>query len=285
MGLFEFLKSKKTEKEDTPNNELVANEPQIQFVSLLFETKPILDKGRILEELKLLFENVDTTNEDDSLMFFFPDYTLQLTDATVPAQGVIIEVNKDLEISRFHSAFMQSWHWSEAEEVVGKCKFEINLTDLMSRTLPHQARLEYFQKFIRAVVKATTPAAIYFKGSDKLLAANDYLSALSDTHPAILEGVLNIRMFNISGSKNEILMDSIGLHIYGLPDFECIFSGYDPGEIAEVLMQIAYYIFDTGDTIRSNTTVQGVGKNPVWKTQYAQATVEPLRLGVRILPN
>jgi hypothetical protein len=54
------------------------------------------------------------------------------------------------------------------------CKYEINLTDLMSRSLPPMARLAYFQKFVSAVVKATNPQVVYFRNSDKLLDPGDF---------------------------------------------------------------------------------------------------------------
>jgi hypothetical protein len=155
----------------------------------------------------------------------------------------------------------------------------------MSRSLPHQERLDFFQRFVVAVVRATQPSVVHFKNSDKVLAAADYLSSVATEEPAFLDGALNVRMFNINGPGNEVLMDTLGLSAYGLADFECRFSGYNPGEIAGVLTNIAYYVFDTGDQIRSNSTVQGIGKNPIWKTNYADSKVEPSRLVVEVIPN
>lgn len=181
-------------------------------------------------------------------------------------------------------AFPQSWHWSEAKGVMEKCNFEINLTDFMSKNLPHQARLDYFQKFLCAVVKATEPTVIYFRNSEKFIKPHEFLEACDKEQGDFLHGAMNIRLFNIG--DGEVLMDTLGLHAFGIADFECRFSRkYDLGEIAGVLTNIAYYVFETGDLVRSNTTIQGVGKNPIWKTRYEESKAEPKRLVVNVIPS
>lgn len=287
MGLFDIFKKKSQETStQQTQNELVLNQPELQFVSLFYENKPEIDKQQILDELKLSFKEVNTADDKSPLAFFFPEYMIALKDASIPAQGVIFELDQKPNLDKFEKAFQQSWHWEHSKTAMEKCNFEVNLTDLMSRTLPHQARLEYFQKFICAVVRVTSPTVIYFRNSDKLLEPSDFLEVCDSEQSALLYGAMNIRMFNISnGGQGEILMDTIGLHAFGIPDFECRFIGYDPGEVAGVLQNVAYYVFDTGDNIRSNSTIQGIGKNPIWKTIYADSKVEPARLVVEIIPN
>ena len=287
MGLFDIFKKK---SQDTPPQqpqaEIIPNQPELQFVSLFFENKPNIDKEQILNELKSRFKEVDTVEGESPLAFFFPEYMVEMKDASIPAQGAILQIDQKPNIERFEKAFQQSWHWKSSKSVMETCNFEVNLTDLMSRTLPHQARIEYFQKFVCAVIRATNPKVIYFRNSDKLLEPTDFLEICDSEQGSFLHGAVNVRMFNISNSsKNETLMDTIGLHAFGIADFECVFSEYNPGEVAEVLQNLAYYVFETGDNIRSNSTVQGVGKNPIWKTKYADSKVEPLRLVVEVIPN
>src|SRR6218665_2662497 len=266
MGLFDIFKKKSVEApSQSAIQELVPNEPTLQFVSLFYENNPEIDKEKILSELKLRYKNIDSAQGEGPLTFFFPDYIINFTDGSIPAQGVIISPDSEIKLDRFAKAFEQSWHWSEVKELMQKCKFEINLTDLMSRSLPHQARVEFFQKFVCAVVKATNPSAIYFRNSEKLLKPDYFLEACDKEQGDFLHGAMNIRLFNIG--DGEVLMDTLGLHAFGIADFECRFTQkYDPGEIAGVLTNIAYYVFETGDFIRSNTTIQGIGKNPIWKT-------------------
>jgi Domain of unknown function (DUF4261) len=287
MGLFDIFKKKSQgTPPQQPQSEIIPNQPELQFVSLFFENKPTINKEQILQELKSRFNEVNSAERESPLAFFFPEYMIPLKDATIPAQGAVIEIDQKPNLDRFEKAFQQSWHWDSSKSVMEKCNFEVNLTDLMSRTLPHQARLEYFQKFICAVVRATNPTVIYFRNSDKLLEPTDFLEACDSEQGSFLHGAMNVRMFNVSnGEKGETLMDTVGLHAFGIADFECIFSGHNPGEIAGALQNLAYYVFETGDYIRSNSTVQGVGKNPIWKTKYADSKVEPSRLVVEVIPN
>ncbi len=281
MGLFDIFKKK---SQDSPQqSEIIPNQPELQFVSLFFEHKPTIDKEQILKELKSRFNVVNSAEEDSSFTFFFPEYMIEMGDASIPAQGAIIQIDQKPNLERFEKAFQQSWHWDNSKIAMESCNFEINLTDLMSRTLPHQARLEYFQKFICAVVRATNPTVIYFRNSDKLLETTDFLEACDSEQSSFLHGIMNIRLFNVS--NDETLMDTVGLHAFGIPDFECRFKGYNPGEVAGALQNLAYYVFETGDNIRSNSTVQGLGKNPIWKTRYAYSKVEPSRLIVEVIPN
>jgi hypothetical protein len=284
MGLFDIFKKKSS---DVPPKqiakEIVPNEPALQFVSLFYENKPEINRDKILSELKARFKNVDSPGDNDPLAFFFPDYMVNIGESSIPAQGAIITNDSAINLDRFTKAFQQSWHWPEAKAVMEKCNFEINLTDLMSRTLEPLPRLAFFQKFVCAVVKATDPSVIYFRNSEKLIKPNDFLEACDKEQGDFLHGAMNIRLFSLG--NGEVLMDTLGLHAYGLADFECRFSKYDPGEIAGVLTNIAYYVFETGDIIRSNSTIQGVGKNPIWKTRYEDAKVEPKRLVVNVIPN
>jgi hypothetical protein len=287
MGLFDIFKKK---SQDTPpqqpQSEIIPNQPELQFVSLFFENRPTINKEQILKELKSRFKEVNTAEGDSPLAFFFPEYMVEMKDASIPAQGAIIQIDQKTNLDRFEKAFQQSWHWNNSKSLMETCNFEVTLTDLMSRTLPHQARLEYFQKFICAVVRATNPTAIYFRNSDKLLEPTDFLEACDSEQGSFLHGAMNVRMFNVSnGGKDETLMDTVGLHAFGIADFECRFSGYNPGEVAGALQNLAYYVFETGDNIRGNSTVQGVGKNPIWKTRYADSKVEPARLIVEVIPN
>lgn len=285
MGLFDLFKKRSTEEStQSAAKELTPNQPTLQFISLFYENKPEIDKDNILSELNLRFKNVESTEGKEVTSFFFPDYMVNFTDTSVPVQGVILRPDVEINLERFTRAFPQSWHWSEVKEIMKNCGFEVNLTELMSQNLAHQVRLEFFQKFLCAVAKATKPTVIYFRNSEKFIKTDDFLEACDKEQGDFLHGAMNIRLFNIG--DGEVLMDTFGLHAFGIADFECRFTRkYDPGEIAGVLTNIAYYVFETGDLIRSDTTIEGIGKNPIWKTQFKESMAEPKRLVVNVIPN
>jgi len=56
-----------------------------------------------------------------------------------------------------------------------------------------------------------------------------------------------------------MVMDTLGLHVFGLPDVQCHFRDREPGEIAAMLFSTAVYLFRSGDVIADGNTVSGPG--------------------------
>lgn len=102
MGLFDIFKKKSAEESSQQTEkELVPNQPTLQFISLFYENKPEINKEEILSELKLRFKNVDSTDSEETLAFFFSDYMVNFTDNSVPAQGVMISSDAEINLDRF----------------------------------------------------------------------------------------------------------------------------------------------------------------------------------------
>ena len=54
-----------------------------------------------------------------------------------------------------------------------------------------------------------------------------------------------------------MVLDTLGMHVFGLPDLQCHFRDRDPGEIAGLLYATALYVFDSGDVIAHGNTISG----------------------------
>ena len=54
-----------------------------------------------------------------------------------------------------------------------------------------------------------------------------------------------------------MVMDTLGLHVFGLPDVQCHFRDREPGEIATMLFSTAVYLFRSGDVIADGNTISG----------------------------
>jgi Domain of unknown function (DUF4261) len=54
-----------------------------------------------------------------------------------------------------------------------------------------------------------------------------------------------------------MVMDTLGLHVFGLPDVQCHFKDRQPGEIATMLFTTAVYLFQSGDVIADGNTISG----------------------------
>jgi hypothetical protein len=281
MGLFDQFKKKAKAEEPT---ERLENYPELLHVKLLFFDKPDLDSDKILSALKLYFRNVDTSTNDDARLYFFPDIKVELKDAIIAAQCSIFvpaDTNTKPEIGQ--EAFQQNWHWTEANQTVEKCRYEILVTDFMTRTLDYKTRLELFINFLVAVTKATNPQVVYSVNSQKLIDPLSLIKSWDIQEKEILFGMMNVRLFNISNSdRKEVLMDTVGLSQLGLPDFQIRFSDLNESEVARLLWNYAYYIFEKADVIESGNTLLGLEPNSKWRCERQISLAMPERVVINV---
>jgi hypothetical protein len=284
MGFFDLFKKKQAAVATAAQEERLENYPEMLHAKLLFADKPKLDRDKILAELKLHFSKVENPASDNALMYFFPDIEVKLADATIAAQCAIFkpdENNAKAEIAA--EAFQQNWHWQEAAEAANKCRFEVLVSDFMTRTLDYNTRLNLFGHFLAAVTKATGPDVVYCITSQKLVKPEDIVASQQDRY---LENLANVRLFNISnGAEGEVFMDTVGLHLLGLPDFQIKFSNYEEGKIAGLLWNYAYYIFEKGDIIESGNTMAGLTPDSKWTCVRQISQLSPERVVINIEPN
>lgn len=281
MGLFDRFKKK--EKIEEPVERL-ENYPQMLNAKLLFFEKPNLNTDKILSELKLYFKNVDKPSNDKALLYFFPDIKIELKDGTISAQCSIFipdDTNAKAEISE--EAFQQNWHWFEANETAEKCKYEILVTDFMTKTMDYKTRLDLFMNFLVAVTKATNPQVVYSVSSQKLIDPLSLIKSWDGEEREILFGIMNVRLFNISNSSTmEILIDTVGLSLLGLPDFQIRFADLDESEVARLLWNYGYYIFEQGDVIESGNTLLGLEPNSKWRCERQISLAAPERVTINV---
>lgn len=284
MGLFNSFK-KKTKPADDIEQEHLENFPEMLTVKLLFVDKPNLDADKILKEVKKYFANVENSSKDNALIFSFPDFQVELADAKIPAQCLVAipdEKYPDIEIP--DAAFQQNWHWEEANNTTKSCKYELLVTDFMTRTLEYKQRLSLFMNFTVAVTKATNPQVIYSVYGQKLIKPIDLIKVWEQDEKPLLYGICNVRLYNLT-DINELLMDTVGLNSIGLPDFQIKFKGYEANAIAELLWNYAYYIYEQGDVIKNGNTLEGIVSGSRWKCERQPSLVDHERIVINVQPN
>ena len=284
MGLFDRFK-KKTEATTKTQQEHLENFPEMLTVKLLFANKPNLDTDKILVEVKKYFANVENQSKDNTLIFSFPDFQIELADAKIPAQCLVAipdEKYPDIEIPDV--AFQQNWHWQEAKETAKSCKYELLVTDVMTRTLEYKQRLLLFMNFIVAVTKAIKPDVVYSVYGQKLIKPSDLIEIWDKEEKPLLYGICNVRLYNLT-DIHELLMDTVGLNSIGLPDFQIKFKGYEVNEIAELLWNYAYYIYEQGNVIENGNTLEGIVSGTKWKCERQLSLVDHERIVINVQPN
>ncbi|RYU76706.1 DUF4261 domain-containing protein [Hymenobacter persicinus] len=280
MGIFDFLKKK---NQVPPPEEEWGNYPQMLTAKLLFENAPVFDRQSILEELKKVFTEVDNPSPQ---LFFFPEIRVELADKVIPAQCTIFfpDAGK-VEAVVSPESFQQNWHWSEATKAAVACRYEVLLSDFMTRQLDYKSRLMLFMNFLTAVTKAMNPQVVYALGAQKLIAPADLVDSWENSEKRALHGLVNVRLFNVSnGVEGETILDTVGLYLLGLPDFQIRFTHLDESEVGQLLWNYAYYTYEQGDVITDGSTIQGLTPGSKWKCERQESLVAPERMVINIQP-
>ena len=284
MGFFDF--GKKQRKQEVPEEPL-RNYPQMLRAKLLFTNTPVIDKEHLTSELEITHPGVHSPATENSLLYFFPDIEANFEEGSIAAQCVIFLPNTSNEKAEIApEALQQNWHWAEADEQAAACRFEFLASDFMSRTLDYKTRLTLFMDFLVAVTRTVSPQAVYSIAAQKLIAPNDLVDSWTNPDQRALHALVNVRLFNISnGPTGEILMDTVGLHLLGLPDFQICFAGLDESAVGQALWNYAYYMYEHGDIITDGSTIQGFTPQSKWKCERQIALVAPERVVIHLQPS
>jgi len=263
------------------------NYPEMLTVKLLFKEKPELRGEKILRELKKYYDNVENPIDNKALIFSFSDFQIEMADVQIPAQCLIaIPDGSYPEIKIPETAFQQNWHWNEANELAKECRYELLVTDFMTRTLEYKKRLNLYTDFLFSVTKATAPDVIYSVCGQKLIKPADLIDICNKPEKQLLYSVSNVRFFKLGeANKQEFMMDTIGLNSIGLPDFQILFFDQEPNEIAKLLWNYAYYIYDYGDIIKDGNTLEGISSGSKWKCNRQFSLLDPVRAVINVQPN
>jgi Domain of unknown function (DUF4261) len=97
-------------------------------------------------------------------------------------------------------------------------------------------------------------------------------------------GLLNVRLFRVEGSNQDVVMDTLGLHVFGLPDLQCHCHDLELPRLAAYLRNAGNYIFERGDVIRDGDTIEGMHPGEKWRCLQERALIAPGRLVIDLDP-
>jgi hypothetical protein len=252
----------------------------------LVAKQPIhIDAQRLQTELARACGPVDVIMADDqkqAYSFGYHNYRAEFTDGSGPVSTFMTIHNLDEQRPTYEASFQQSWGWPNARAVVGQCRHSLMVMDMFGGGLPPMRRLELFGNVLRVLLAQGRYEGIHFKTSQQFLAVEAYQAAVDSP----FFGFLNVRMFNIANdpSQKVMLMDSMGMQPFGLPDTQCHFQGLDPNRIAPIVFNIAAYLLQSGDVIEDGHTVPGIAPDSKWRCQHEMSLVKPERLVLDINP-
>lgn len=270
--------------ENDEEEEHYMNFPDLLSAKLLFFERPTVNKETIMKELEAYFSAVNSPGE--GLFFLFPDIEVSFEDNSVPAQCCIFMPDTDKEgVELPAEAYEQNWDWAEANDTAQQCRHELLVTDFMTRNLPYKARAEMFCNFLVAVTKALQPQAIYSASAQKVMSPDDLIAYWDTPEKAHLNALANVRLYTVGeGEPKELLMDTVGLYSLGLADFQIRFTEYPENDMAQLLWNYAYYLYENGDLIENGNTIAGLGEGSKWLCERQVSLVDPERIVIDVKP-
>ncbi|MGY8770093.1 MAG: DUF4261 domain-containing protein [Pirellulales bacterium] len=274
-------------------NEEVAT---VYSVQLLYAQQPKVSKTNLLNHLEKSCPGItplDGIRDSGLLAFMHPDYTNP--ENKLPAQWMITPAALDNpgNISSFSASLEQSWSWPEAEATVKQCQYSVSIGDVLASWMPALDRLSLIQKMVTAVMEVAPCDAIHWHPTEQFIDPEAFSGVMEspDIDPWLVPGAVNIRHYSVAGYGNDLdetsedmIADSLGLGVLGLPDLQCHFKSLDYEAIVQWLYNHAISTFEKGETLSEGQSVAGLKPGQVWKCRYEESMVAPKRTLVDINP-
>jgi hypothetical protein len=232
-------------------------------VELWYAEAPDITDPRLLDELRVIAPAAE--RQADSLVVPHGaalDGVPPLLTAVVPASPVG-------EGGRQLPEVTQTWDWPGADEAVERCRSAVLVSEMFADGFDAEERVSALTAVLRVLSRLTRPVLISWPLSQRVVDPE----ADADE----LDGVINIRLFTVAGDESALVMDSLGLHIFGLPDVQCHFRDRAPAEIAALLHSTATYLFASGDVIADGNTISSLDGDGIYRCRRERSLVAPSR--------
>ncbi len=240
------------------------NEVPSLVAELWYAEAPDLNAPALLDALRQL--SGDAEQQDGSLVVPHPGSG----SADQPLLTVVMAGSPLGTDGKQRPDTSQTWDWADTEAAVATGQASVLITELFPGDVPVATRVAALVQVVRAVAAVTGPAAISWPQSQRVTDPDQ----LGEDD---LEGLINVRLFTVAGDAEALVMDTLGLHSFGLPDVQCHFRGKDPAEIGALLYSTAGYIFDAGDVIADGNTISGLSGDERYTCRREPALLQPDR--------
>ena len=255
------------------------------IVQLFYERPPLLDMEQLTARVQAYCGRVSQDSKSlpapgsNRAHYFMLDALATFAQGQLPSQLCVCFGEKPPSMEELAPSLQQTWDWPEAAQVVSQCSHFLIANDLMAATADRKVRNRQFRGFLRALQELAPCSAMHWMNTQMFVNPARFLYQQGEAALAAqLYGSINARFYNIEGSGSDMLMDTLGLGVLGLPDLQCHFRELPPGEVARVLFNTALYLFEQGDIIKDGQTIPGVLPDDRWVCQHENSLVPPQRI-------
>ena len=215
--------------------------------------------------------------------------TVQADLATrVPTSVSVVVAERAPRLDKLEESLSQSWQFPEARQTLGECRFAITIQEAAVGAAKPVERLEALQQAANIALEAVHGEAMHCVDSRQLIPPGLFLGEIEARGiPALQAGAINVRLFRVDApgvAEGRLLMDTLGLHVFGLPDLQIDYRWLEPGAVAKTLFAAAGYLFQQGDVMEDGHTIEGCLPGSRWSVQHSQSIVEPHREVIALDP-
>ena len=217
-----------------------------------------------------------------ALHFAFADHVIELADGTMPVQGLVTPLEGPVPAAILTPALEQTRGWDARGAIGELASPALLVSDLFAGGIARHVRLKLFLGLVTSVLAQRRCRAIVWGPSQKVVDPAMLLQSL-DEDP--LFAAINVRLFRVGdGAAGEVVMDTLGLEPFGLPDVQMHFVGLDPNRVAGFLHGMARYLFQRGAVIEDGHTVPGP-EGQAYRCRIEEALVAPARVVIDVEPD
>jgi len=220
----------------------------------------------------------------DTRVFNLPEYTIEPGGDMPPLEYQIMmfcmanKENHGDDLSR-----TQFWQTPNGAELIDASQWEVMIGDNTPEGYPHQMRAQILYDWLEAALDLFPDCtAVWFEDSQNVVTADELRNNPYEGARRIFDGAVNVRMFEIEDT-DEIVVDTLGLQVFGLPDVQVHFKGLDTDDVIGFVYDLALYQFENDCPIQDGDNVDGFGTDHEyhddiqWTCQYEDSILEPKR--------
>lgn len=235
---------------------------------LWYAEAPDLSDPGLLTALRALAPEAET--QQDSISVPRTDLTAEREGRTVPLLTVVMAASPLGTEGKQPPDASQTWDWADAEAAVGRCRSSVLVTEMFANGFSPQQRLAALTDVVAVLVGQTAPILISWPQSQRV-------SDPAVFSAGVVDDVVNVRFFSVGDSAAEMIMDTLGLHVFALPDVQCHYRDANPAEIAALLSGTAGYLFAAGDVIADGHTISGADGQGRYLCRHEMSLIGPAR--------
>lgn len=236
---------------------------------LWYETVPDLGDPAVLAALRTVSAEAEV--RDGSVLVPHTDVVMEMEEGPLPLLTAVIPGSALDQVGKRLPDVGQTWDFDEAQDRLQRCTGSIVVTEMLASVFTPPQRVHGLSVVVSSLVQHTSPLAVSWPQSERV------------TDPALVEvddlsGVVNVRFFPIHNDPGAMVMDTLGLHVFELPDIQCHYRDFAAGEVATMLFNTAAYVFDAGDVIDDGHTISGPRGDEHFVCQHEQSLLGPPRM-------